>query len=62
MGNQPVGRPLSTEESAKQNKRTQTFMSLAGFEPMIPVFQRAKTFYALGRAATMIGCVKYAPH
>jgi hypothetical protein len=25
------------------------------FEPTIPVFERAKTFHALDRAATMIG-------
>jgi hypothetical protein len=26
-----------------------------GFEPMIPVFERAKTVHALDRAATVIG-------
>jgi hypothetical protein len=46
----------------KQNKRTQTSMSRVGFETMIPVFLRAKTFYALDRAATGIGCVKYVLH
>jgi hypothetical protein len=30
-------------------------MPLAGFEPMIPVFDRAKTFHALDRAATETG-------
>jgi hypothetical protein len=32
-------------------------MPLAGFEPTIPVFKRAKTFHALllGRAATVTG-------
>jgi hypothetical protein len=30
-------------------------MPLVGFEPMIPVFERAKTFHALDRAATVIG-------
>jgi hypothetical protein len=29
-------------------------MPLAGFEPTIPVFKRAKTFHALDRAATVI--------
>jgi hypothetical protein len=38
-----------------QNKRTQTFMTWVGFEPTIPEFQRAKTFRALDRAATVIG-------
>jgi hypothetical protein len=27
-----------------------------GFEPTIPVFERAKTVHALDRAATVIGC------
>jgi hypothetical protein len=35
-----------------QNKRGQTSMPLAGFEPTIPVFKRAKTFLALDRAAS----------
>jgi ribosomal protein L34 len=30
-------------------------MPLAGFEPTIPVFKRAKTFHALDRAATVTG-------
>jgi hypothetical protein len=34
-GDQPVARPL-------QNKRTQIFMPLAGFEPTIPVFEQTK--------------------
>jgi hypothetical protein len=43
-------------------------MPLVGFEPMIPVFERAKTFHALDRAATVIGMfphlhdVKYGPN
>jgi hypothetical protein len=33
-------------------------MPLAGFEPTIPVFKRAKTFHALDRVATVTGpCV-----
>jgi hypothetical protein len=32
-------------------------MPLAGFEPTIPVFKRAKTFHALDRAATVTGDV-----
>jgi hypothetical protein len=27
-----------------------------GFEPTIPVFERVKTFHALNRATTLIGC------
>jgi hypothetical protein len=30
-------------------------MPWVGFEPTIPVFERAKKFYALDRAATVIG-------
>jgi hypothetical protein len=30
-------------------------MPLAGFEPTIPVFKRAKTFHALDREATVTG-------
>jgi hypothetical protein len=30
-------------------------MLLAGFKPTIPVFKLAKTFHALGRAATVTG-------
>jgi hypothetical protein len=30
-------------------------MPLAGFEPTIPVFKRAKTFHALDLAATVTG-------
>jgi hypothetical protein len=30
-------------------------MPLVGFEPMAPVFERAKTVHALDRAATAIG-------
>lgn len=29
-------------------------MPQVGFEPMIPLFERAKTFYVLDRAATVI--------
>jgi hypothetical protein len=32
-------------------------MPLAGFEPTIPVFKRAKTFHALDRAATATGII-----
>jgi hypothetical protein len=38
-----------------QNKRTQTSMPWVEFEPMLPVFERAKTVHALDRAATVIG-------
>jgi hypothetical protein len=38
-----------------QNRRTQTSMPWVGFEPTIPVFERAKTAHALDRAAAVIG-------
>jgi hypothetical protein len=44
------GRYLHTEQH-KQNKRTQAYMTRVGFEPTIPVFERAKTVLALARAA-----------
>jgi hypothetical protein len=34
-------------------------MPRVGFEPMIPVFERAKTVHALDRAATVIGFILY---
>jgi hypothetical protein len=34
-------------------------MSLLGFEPRIPVFERAKTVHALDREATVIGIFMY---
>jgi hypothetical protein len=37
-----------------QTQNTQTSMPWEGFEPTTPVFERAKTFYALERAATVI--------
>jgi hypothetical protein len=49
-GDQPVARPLHT-----QNKRTQTSTPQVGFEPTIPASERAKTVYALDRAAAVIG-------
>jgi hypothetical protein len=56
-GDQPVARPLPVHRTAQtQNKRTQTSMRQVGFEPMIPVFERAKTVLALDRAATVTGC------
>jgi hypothetical protein len=55
-GDQPVTRPLPTHRTAQtQNKRTQTSMRQVGFEPTIPVFERAKTVHALDSAATVIG-------
>jgi hypothetical protein len=56
MGDQPVARPLPAHRTTQtQNESTQTSMPGVGFEPMIPVFARAKTFHVLDRAATVIG-------
>jgi hypothetical protein len=55
-GDQPVARPLPTHRTSQtQNKRTLTSMLRVGFEPTIPVFERAKTVHALDHAATLIG-------
>jgi hypothetical protein len=55
-GDQPIARPLPTHRTTQtQNKRTQTSMPWVGFEPTISAFERAQTFLALVRAATVIG-------
>jgi hypothetical protein len=57
-GDQPVARHLPTHITTQtQNKLTQTSMSWVGFEPMILVFERAKTVHALDSAATVIRAV-----
>jgi hypothetical protein len=40
-----------------QNKHKQTSIPRVGFEPTIPLFEWVKTFYALDRAAAVIGWV-----
>jgi hypothetical protein len=55
-GDQPVVRTLPAHGTAQTgNKRTQTFMPQVVFEPMIPVFQLAKTVITLDCTATVIG-------
>jgi hypothetical protein len=55
-GDEPISRPLPTHRTTQtQNKRTQTSMPRVGFEPKIPVFERAKTVHALDRAAAVNG-------
>jgi hypothetical protein len=57
-GDQPVARPLPAHRTAQtQNKRTQTSMPWVGFEPTIPVFERAKAVHVLDREATVIGMI-----
>jgi hypothetical protein len=47
---QPVVRPLPTHRTTRtQKERTQTSMPRVGFEPTIPVLERAKTVHALDR-------------
>jgi hypothetical protein len=55
-GDQPVAIPLPTHRTTQtQIKRTQTSMNGVGFEPTIPVLERAKTVHASDRAAIVIG-------
>jgi hypothetical protein len=52
---QPVARPLPAHRTVQtENKRRQTSMPQVGFEPTVPVSERAKTFHALDLAATVI--------
>jgi hypothetical protein len=59
---------LYTEKNARAHTHThQTSMLWVGFEPMIPVSERAKTVHALDRSATVTGaCIssveKMQPH
>jgi hypothetical protein len=54
-GDQPVARPLPIHRTTQtQSTCTQTSMPLVGFEPTIPVFERAKTVHALDHAATVV--------
>jgi hypothetical protein len=55
-GDQSVARPLTTHRTTQgQNKRTQISMPWVGFEPTIPLFERAMRVRALDRAATVFG-------
>jgi FAD synthase len=54
-----LGRDISPSQGLYlthiQNKQKQTSMSRVGFEPRMPVLERAKTFHILDCAATVIG-------
>jgi hypothetical protein len=55
-GELAVAWPLTAHRTAQtQNKRTQIYMPKVGFKPTVPVFEGAKTVYALDHAATVIG-------
>jgi hypothetical protein len=47
------------EIAQKQKKYGHTSMLVVGFEPIIPVFERAKIVYALDHATTVIGTVGF---
>jgi hypothetical protein len=52
---QPFARLLPAYRTVQtQNNRTQIFMHKVGFEPMIPVFERARIFHALDLEANLI--------
>jgi hypothetical protein len=56
MGEQPVARLLPTHRTTQtHDKRKETSVPHVGFEPTIPVFERAKTVHALYCATTLIG-------
>jgi hypothetical protein len=56
---EPVARPLPAHRTAQtQIKHTQTSMPEVGFEPTIPMLERAKIVHALDRTATVIGTVE----
>jgi hypothetical protein len=59
MGDQPYRKAATYTGQHKQNKCRQISMPRAGFESTIPVFELAKTFYALDRAATVTGVFVY---
>jgi hypothetical protein len=57
--NWPVGRPLPAHRATQtQNKRTQTSMLYVGFEHTTPMFELAKTVYALERVAIVIDTIR----
>jgi hypothetical protein len=58
-----LGRGISPPQGCyltqRLNKSRQISMPRVGFEPMIPVFERARTVHALDGAATLIGNYPY---
>jgi hypothetical protein len=55
MGNQPCQKAATYTLQHKGNKRRQRSMPRVGFEPAIPLLERAKTVLAIERAAVLIG-------
>jgi hypothetical protein len=57
-GDRPVARTLPTHRTTQtQNKRTEMSMPRVGFEPTIPVFERAEAVHTLDRVATVTGLI-----
>jgi hypothetical protein len=57
MGDQPIARPLPTQDNTNTEKRCQASMPRVGFEPATPMFERAKLGHALDRSANLIGII-----
>jgi hypothetical protein len=54
MGDEPVAKPLLTHDNTHTDKKhEQISMPLVGFEPTMLLFNRAKMFHALDRAAAV---------
>jgi hypothetical protein len=55
MTDQPIANPLPEQT---HNKHKQRSIPWVGFEPMIPVFDRAKAIHVLNRAVTVVGAAR----
>jgi hypothetical protein len=59
-GDQPIVRLLPAYRTTQtRNKCTQSSILQVGFEPTIPVFERAKTGHVSDRAATVTGVMHH---
>jgi hypothetical protein len=52
-GDQPVAGPKPTQDNTNIKQTLINIMTWVGFEPMIPVLERAKTFRALDRTVNL---------
>jgi hypothetical protein len=55
VGRTPWNGGISPSQGRYLHTDTQTSIPRVGFQPMIPVFERAKTVHALVHAVTVIG-------
>jgi hypothetical protein len=70
VGDQPVSKPLPTQDNINRMKVDRHLIPRLGFELTTPVFVRANTVPSLDRAATVIGffviypllMLNYKPH